>query len=68
GPSGCGKSTLIKLVSGLRPPSAGRLAVHGRQVMKPRGDVGIVFQSPVLLPWRSILDNVMLPIDVLKQD
>lgn len=68
GPSGCGKSTLIKLVSGLRPPSAGRLAVHGRQVMKPRGDVGIVFQSPVLLPWRTILDNVMLPIDVLKQD
>ncbi|MGL4289675.1 MAG: ABC transporter ATP-binding protein [Phreatobacter sp.] len=68
GPSGCGKSTLIKLVSGLRPPTAGRLAVHGRQVMKPRGDVGIVFQSPVLLPWRTILDNVMLPIDVLKQD
>jgi NitT/TauT family transport system ATP-binding protein len=68
GPSGCGKSTLIKLVSGLRPPTSGRLAVHGRQVTKPRGDVGIVFQSPVLLPWRSILDNVMLPIDVLKQD
>ncbi|CEJ15022.1 Bicarbonate transport ATP-binding protein CmpD [bacterium YEK0313] len=68
GPSGCGKSTLIKLVSGLRAPTAGRLAVRGRQVMKPRGDVGIVFQSPVLLPWRSILDNVMLPIDVLKQD
>lgn len=68
GPSGCGKSTLIKLVSGLRAPTAGRLAVRGRPVTKPRGDVGIVFQSPVLLPWRSILDNVMLPIDVLKQD
>jgi NitT/TauT family transport system ATP-binding protein len=68
GPSGCGKSTLIKLVSGLRPPTAGRIFVHGRQVTKPRGDVGIVFQSPVLLPWRTILDNVLLPIDVLKKD
>ena len=68
GPSGCGKSTLLKLVTGLRPPTAGRLLVYGRQVTRPRGDVGIVFQSPVLLPWRTILENVALPIDVLKLD
>jgi NitT/TauT family transport system ATP-binding protein len=66
GPSGCGKSTLLKLVSGLRPPTSGQLSVYGRRVAKPRGDVGIVFQSPVLLPWRTILANVTLPIDVLK--
>jgi NitT/TauT family transport system ATP-binding protein len=68
GPSGCGKSTLLKLVTGLRPPTGGRLLVYGREVTKPRGDVGIVFQSPVLLPWRTILENVALPIDVLKLD
>jgi NitT/TauT family transport system ATP-binding protein len=68
GPSGCGKSTLLKLVTGLRPPVAGSLSVYGHKVTKPRGDVGIVFQSPVLLPWRTILDNVLLPIDVLGLD
>ncbi len=68
GPSGCGKSTLLKLVTGLRPPTGGRLIVYGREVTRPRGDVGIVFQSPVLLPWRTILENVTLPIDVLKLD
>ena len=66
GPSGCGKSTLLKLVSGLRAPTAGRISVYGRPVAGPRADVGIVFQSPVLLPWRTVLDNVMLPIDVLR--
>jgi NitT/TauT family transport system ATP-binding protein len=68
GPSGCGKSTFIKLVSGLRAPTTGRLSVYGRPVTKPRGDVGIVFQYPVLLPWRNITDNVMLPIQVLGHD
>jgi len=68
GPSGCGKSTLLKLVTGLRAPSTGRLFVYGRQVTKPRGDVGIVFQNPVLLPWRTIIENVVLPIDVLGLD
>jgi NitT/TauT family transport system ATP-binding protein len=66
GPSGCGKSTLLKLVSGLRAPTSGRIAVYDRPVTGPRSDVGIVFQSPVLLPWRTVLENVMLPIDVLK--
>lgn len=68
GPSGCGKSTLLKLVTGLRPPTSGRLFVYGKEVTRPRGDVGIVFQNPVLLPWRTILENVTLPIDVLKLD
>jgi NitT/TauT family transport system ATP-binding protein len=68
GPSGCGKSTLLKLVTGLRAPVSGALHVYGRQVTQPRGDVGIVFQSPVLLPWRTILDNVLLPIHVLGHD
>ncbi len=58
----------IKLVSGLRAPTTGRLSVYGRPVTRPRGDVGIVFQNPVLLPWRDILANVMLPIEVLGQD
>src|SRR5262249_55073090 len=68
GPSGCGKSTLLKLVTGLRPPTGGTIRVYGRTVEKPRGDVGIVFQSPVLLPWRTILDNVRLPVEVLGLD
>lgn len=65
GPSGCGKSTLLKLITGLRQPTRGAIALHGRNVEGPRSDVGIVFQSPVLLPWRTVLDNVLLPADVL---
>ncbi|SFK78381.1 ABC transporter ATP-binding protein [Falsiroseomonas stagni] len=66
GPSGCGKSTLLKLVTGLRQATSGRITLHGRPVAGPRPDVGIVFQSPVLFPWRTVLDNVLLPADVLK--
>ena len=66
GPSGCGKSTLLRLVTGLRRPSRGQILLQGRAVEGPRKDVGIVFQSPVLFPWRSVLDNVLLPIEVLK--
>jgi NitT/TauT family transport system ATP-binding protein len=66
GPSGCGKSTLRKLVTGLRRPTRGAIALYGRAVEGPRSDVGIVFQSPVLLPWRTVLDNVLLPADVLR--
>lgn len=68
GPSGCGKSTLLKLVAGLRPPTAGSINILGEQVKGPRSDVGIVFQSPVLLPWRTVIENVMLPIEVLRLD
>src|SRR5213592_811913 len=52
GPSGCGKSTLLKMISGLLPPSTGEIFVEGEAVTKPHGNVGIVFQNSLLLPWR----------------
>lgn len=68
GPSGCGKSTLMKLVAGLRKPTRGQLTLLGKQVTGPRSDVGIVFQNPVLLPWRTVLENLLLPADILNLD
>jgi NitT/TauT family transport system ATP-binding protein len=64
GPSGCGKSTLLRLVAGLLPPTSGEIRVEGRLVTKPFGEVGIVFQSPLLLPWRRVLGNIMMPVEV----
>jgi NitT/TauT family transport system ATP-binding protein len=64
GPSGCGKSTLLKMIGGLLPVSQGRIALNGRDVSGPPDDVGIVFQSPVLLAWRTVLANVMLQIEM----
>jgi len=64
GPSGCGKSTLLKIVSGLLPQSAGSVRVNGQAVKGPQPSVGIVFQSPLLMPWRNILDNVLLQMDM----
>jgi NitT/TauT family transport system ATP-binding protein len=64
GPSGCGKSTLLKMVAGLLPLTAGEIRVGGRAVAGPPDNVGIVFQSPVLLAWRNVLDNVMLQIQM----
>ncbi|MGO4727044.1 MULTISPECIES: ABC transporter ATP-binding protein [unclassified Inquilinus] len=66
GPSGCGKSTLLKLIAGLLPPSTGRIRLAGREVAKPHGDAGIVFQNALLLPWRSVLANVMMPVEVKR--
>ena len=68
GRSGCGKSTLLRLVSGLLTPTSGTIELDGKPVAGPRDDVGIVFQSPVLLPWRSAMENVLLPIEFLKKD
>jgi NitT/TauT family transport system ATP-binding protein len=65
GPSGCGKSTLLRILAGLIPASAGRLEIAGQTVSGPRKDIGMVFQSSILLPWRTVLDNVMLPAEVL---
>jgi NitT/TauT family transport system ATP-binding protein len=59
GPSGCGKSTTLRMIAGLIAPTAGRVAIRGRPVTGPIRDVGMVFQSPVLLPWRSTLANVL---------
>jgi hypothetical protein len=63
GPSGCGKSTLLKILAGLLPTSSGEAHLRGTPIAGPRRDIGVVFQSPVLLPWRSVLDNVLLPVD-----
>jgi NitT/TauT family transport system ATP-binding protein len=66
GPSGCGKSTLLMMIAGLLAPSRGSIRVADREVRGPRRDVGVVFQSPVLLPWRTVLDNVLLPVEMLR--
>jgi NitT/TauT family transport system ATP-binding protein len=65
GPSGCGKSTLLKLVAGLTPASGGTVRVRDTVVREPFPDVGIVFQHPVLLPWRTVLDNVLFAAEML---
>src|ERR687898_1079725 len=66
GPSGCGKSTVLKLIAGIVPKSRGTISVEGRELGGPTSRIGVVFQSPVLLPWRTVYDNIMLPIDVRK--
>lgn len=68
GPSGCGKSTLLKLIAGLVPATSGSIEIDGRQVVEPPDDIGIVFQTPVLMAWRSVLRNIMLPVEVRKLD
>ena len=59
GPSGCGKSTMLRMVSGLVPPTEGRVYLRGKAVDGPIADVGMVFQAPVLLPWRNAISNVL---------
>jgi NitT/TauT family transport system ATP-binding protein len=66
GPSGCGKSTLMRLVAGLERPSSGSVFLDDNEVTGPRRDIGLVFQSAVLLPWRTILENVLVPAEVLR--
>lgn len=65
GPSGCGKSSLMKLITGLRRPTAGRVRVAGQDVSGPLKIVGMAFQNPTLLPWRNTLDNIMLPLEIV---
>lgn len=68
GPSGCGKSTLLKIVSGLLPASSGSISVSDKAVDAPLENVGMVFQSPVLLKWRPVLGNILLPVEFAKLD
>jgi len=65
GPSGCGKSTLTRLVAGLMKPDSGEVWLHGERVVSPRSTVGMAFQNPVLLEWRTVLKNVMLPLEIV---
>jgi NitT/TauT family transport system ATP-binding protein len=66
GPSGCGKSTLMKLISGLNRPTAGRVMVGNVEVRAPLKNVGMAFQNPALLPWRTTLENLLLPLQVVR--
>lgn len=68
GPSGCGKSTLLKILAGLLPYSSGELHFNGQRVTRPSHEVGMVFQAPILLPWRTILQNVLLPVEIRRLD
>ena len=64
GSSGCGKSTLLKIMAGLLPPSDGSVYLSGKPVMGPRRDIGMMFQQATLFPWRTAIENVVLPIEV----
>src|SRR3954468_13221169 len=65
GPSGCGKSTLLKLIGGVAKPTEGEIIFDGRRLERPSRSSGLIFQRPVLLPWRTVLDNVLFPIEML---
>ncbi|RHZ99111.1 ABC transporter ATP-binding protein [Cereibacter sphaeroides] len=64
GSSGCGKSTLLKIMSGLLPPTRGRVVLDGRPVTGPRPDIGMMFQQATLLPWKTTIENIVLPIEI----
>jgi NitT/TauT family transport system ATP-binding protein len=67
GPSGCGKSTLMKLVTGLHIPQKGNVVVAGKQVTEPVSIVGMAFQNPTMLPWRTTLENILLPLEIVEK-
>ena len=68
GPSGCGKTTVLKMMGGLIPASGGLLELAGRPITGPYPGVGVVFQQPTLMPWRSVLGNVLFPMEVLGKN
>ena len=65
GHSGCGKTTIMKIIAGLLDGTTGEVLVNGRRVTGPQANTGIVFQTPVLFQWRTVLDNIMLPVEIL---
>jgi NitT/TauT family transport system ATP-binding protein len=68
GPSGCGKTTLLKILAGILQRSAGDVIMQGRSLSGPSRELGVVFQAPVLLPWRTVLQNVMVPVEIQRRD
>ena len=66
GPSGCGKSTLLMMIAGLERPTRGAISLDGSPVVTPRRDIGIIFQDATLLPWKTVLENVLFPVRILK--
>jgi len=66
GRSGCGKSTLLRIMAGLLAPTEGQVLIGGDRVVKPRRDISMMFQRPALLPWRTVLDNVLLPVEIFR--
>jgi NitT/TauT family transport system ATP-binding protein len=68
GQSGCGKSSLLKILAGLLSKTSGVIAIEGRELDGPRSDIGLMFQKPLLLEWRRVLDNVLLPIEIYRLD
>jgi NitT/TauT family transport system ATP-binding protein len=67
GPSGCGKTTLLRIIAGLIQKTSGSVRIRGEEVNEPHPDFGFVFQSPNLMPWRNVLDNVLFPMEILHR-
>jgi NitT/TauT family transport system ATP-binding protein len=67
GPSGCGKSTLLMMIAGLESVTDGRVLAGGTSVDEPRAEIGIVFQDPTLLPWKTALQNILFPIEMMHR-
>lgn len=68
GPSGCGKSSLLRVLGGLQPPSQGSVIFDGRPLRRPSTEIGLVFQKPTLMPWRTVLANITLPLELNAVD
>ena len=64
GSSGCGKTTVLHILAGLAEATSGSVEIRGQAVVGPQHDFGVVFQSPTLMPWRTVLDNVLFPMEV----